>query len=153
MGQLSDEDFSLLLRTRCELRRFTRYVEDAARAAGITPAQHQLLLAVRGTQDPDGPRIRDLANLLFIAHHSTVELVDRTVAAGLVERHTDRRDQRVVRVRLTERGERVLTQLTPAHMQELQRLRAAFAMLTEQLPGVDGAAPERPTGTDGPPGH
>src|SRR5690348_13024301 len=112
MSQLSDEDFSLLLRTRCELRRFTRYVEDAARAAGITPAQHQLLLAVRGTQDPDGPRIRDLANLLFIAHHSTVELVDRTVAAGLVERHTDRRDQRVVRVRLTDRGERVLTDLT-----------------------------------------
>lgn len=136
MGELSDEDFSLLLRTRCELRRFTRYVEDAARAAGITPAQHQLLLAVRGTQDPDGPRIRDLANLLFIAHHSTVELIDRTVAAGLVERHTDKRDQRVVRVRLTERGERILTELTPTHLHELQRLRNAFAQLTEALPGM-----------------
>ena len=149
MSQLSDEDFSLLLRTRCELRRFTRFVEDAARAAGITPAQHQLLLAVRGTQDPDGPRIRDLANLLFIAHHSTVELVDRTVAAGLVERHTDKRDQRVVRVRLTERGERIITELTPTHMQELQRLRAAFAHLSEELPGVDSSVAERPTGTDG----
>ena len=153
MGQLTDEDFSLLLRTRCELRRFTRFVEDAARAAGITPAQHQLLLAVRGTQDPDGPRIRDLANLLFIAHHSTVELVDRTVAAGLVERHTDRRDQRVVRVRLTERGERILTQLTPTHVLELQRLRAAFATLTEELPGVDTVAPEQATVTDGPHGR
>jgi DNA-binding MarR family transcriptional regulator len=137
MSELSDEDFSLLLRTRCELRRFTRYIEDAARNAGITPAQHQLLLAVRGTQDPDGPRIRDLADLLFIAHHSTVELIDRTAAAGLVERHTDKRDQRVVRVRLTPRGERILTELTPTHLHELQRLRSAFSQLAEALPGPD----------------
>ena len=39
------------------------------------------------------------------------------------------------------------------HMQELQRLRAAFATLTEQLPGIDRAAQGRATGTDGPTGH
>lgn len=151
MGQLSDDDFALLLRTRCELRKFGRFSEDAAKAAGITPAQHQLLLAVRGSNEPDGPRIRDLADLLFIAHHSTVELVDRSVAAGLVERHSDRRDQRVVRIRLTERGTQVLEQLTPAHISELHRLKAAFSSLAERLPGADDvpAMPSRPGAGDG----
>ena len=137
MGELTDEDFALLLRTRRELRRFLRFSEDAARAAGITPAQHQLLLAVRGVSDPDGPRIRDLAELLYVAHHSAVELIDRSVAAGLVQRHTDRRDQRVVRVRLTARGEQVLTDLSPTHIAELARLRRAFEQLAEGLPGQD----------------
>jgi DNA-binding MarR family transcriptional regulator len=143
MAELSDDDFATLLHTRRELRRFLRFSEDAARSAGITPAQHQLLLAVRGRIDPDGPRIRDLAESLFVAHHSAVELIDRSVAAGLVERHTDRKDQRVVRIRLTDRGQHVLDELTPAHLAELTRLRAAFAELVESLPGSDPA--EEPT--------
>jgi DNA-binding MarR family transcriptional regulator len=137
MAQLSDDDFTTLLRTRRELRRFLRFSENAARGAGITPAQHQLLLAVRGRDDPDGPRIRDLAESLYVAHHSAVELIDRSVAAGLVQRHTDQRDQRVVRIRLTERGEQILNDLTPAHIAELARLRTAFSQLSETLPGAD----------------
>ena len=135
MAQLSDDDFATLLRTRRELRRFLRFSETAARGAGITPAQHQLLLAVRGRTDPDGPRIRDIAESLFVAHHSAVELIDRSVAAGLVQRHTDRRDQRVVRIRLTDQGERILYDLTPAHIAELSRLRTAFEQISETLPG------------------
>jgi DNA-binding MarR family transcriptional regulator len=140
MAQLSDDDFATLLHARRELRRFLRFSENAARDAGITPAQHQLLLAVRGQDDADGPRIRDVAESLFVAHHSAVELIDRSVAAGLVQRHTDRRDQRVVRVRLTERGERILNTLTPAHVAELARLRAAFEQLSETLPGREPEA-------------
>jgi DNA-binding MarR family transcriptional regulator len=144
MAQLSDDDFSALLRTRRELRRFLRFSENAAREAGITPAQHQLLLAVRGRLGPDGPRIRDLAEALFVAHHSAVELIDRSVAAGLVQRHTDTRDQRVVRVRLTEKGERILNELTPAHLAELSRLRSAFSQLPDRLPGSDDPGRELP---------
>ena len=57
-------------------------VGDQARAAGLTPAQHQLLLAVRG-HDGD-PTIGDVAEHLMLRHHSAVELVDRAERAGLL---------------------------------------------------------------------
>ena len=79
---LTDDDFAELLRFRDALRRFLRWSEDQARAAGLTPAQHQLLLAVRG-HDGD-PTIGDVAEHLLLRHHSAVELVDRAERAGLL---------------------------------------------------------------------
>jgi DNA-binding MarR family transcriptional regulator len=64
--------------------------------------------------------------LLLLRHHSAVELVDRAEAAGLVRRIPDDRDARLVRVRLTTRGERILSQLTPAHLVELHSLAAVL---------------------------
>ena len=84
--QLSDRDYERLLEFRTALRQFMRWSEMQAEAAGITPAQHQLLLAVRGNPDPRGPRIGEVADALLLRHHSAVELVDRAEAAGLVRR-------------------------------------------------------------------
>ncbi len=70
---------------------------------------------------------------LLLRHHSTVELVDRAEAAGIVRRVPDASDGRLVRVRLTPRGERILTELTPAHLVELH----ALAAVLDEL--VDGA--------------
>ena len=47
-AELDDADYQALARFRFALRVFLRFSEDAARAAGLTPNQHQLLLAVRG---------------------------------------------------------------------------------------------------------
>jgi DNA-binding MarR family transcriptional regulator len=81
---LDTADFERLLQLRTGLRRFLRWSEAQARAAGVTPAQHQLLLAVRGHPDPDGPTIGEVADYLVLRHHSAVGLVDRAVTAGLV---------------------------------------------------------------------
>jgi DNA-binding MarR family transcriptional regulator len=121
---LSDADYQRLLAFRDGLRRFLRWSEEQARAVGLTPAQHQLLLAVRGHDDPLGPTIADVAEHLLLRHHSAVELVDRAQAAGLVERRPDRRDQRVVRLRLTHDGARRLAALTAQHVDELHRLQS-----------------------------
>ena len=48
------------------LRRFLRWSEDQAAAAGLTPAQHQLLVAVKGHSGPEAPAIRDLAEYLLL---------------------------------------------------------------------------------------
>ena len=61
---------------------------------------------------------------MLLRHHSTVELVNRAEAAGLVHRRADARDGRLVRVALTERGERILRELTPAHLVQLHGLAA-----------------------------
>jgi DNA-binding MarR family transcriptional regulator len=132
---LTDDDYERLLEFRTELRRFLRWSEQEAAGAGITPAQHQLLLAVRGTQHRSGPTIGDVADALLLRHHSAVGLVDRAVTAGLVRRVPDSRDHRVVRLVLTPRGARSLARLTQAHLRELAGLAPRLAGLTDRFEG------------------
>lgn len=122
MRELSSEDYENLLAFRSSLRRFLHWSETQARAAGLTPAQHQLMLAVKGHPGAQGPTIGDLAGYLMLRHHSTVELVDRAETAGLVERWGDDDDGRVTRVRLTDEGEARLSMLAQAHLDELRSL-------------------------------
>jgi DNA-binding MarR family transcriptional regulator len=126
---LTRQDFEKLLAFRTSLRRFQRWSEDQASAAGLTHVQHQLLVAVKGHPGDQPPTVGDLAGYLLQRHHSTVELVDRAAAAGLVERVPDDKDGRIVRVRLTALGERQLTELTPSHLAELRHLARALNKL------------------------
>jgi DNA-binding MarR family transcriptional regulator len=121
--RVSDVDYQRLLAFRTQLRRFVHWSEEQAEAIGITPAQHQLLLAVRGADDRRGPTVGDIASLLMLRHHSAVGLVDRAADAGLVRRVQDRSDHRVVRLRLTADGARKLARLSRRHLEELERLR------------------------------
>ena len=118
-----------------------RWSEDQAAAAGLTPAQHQLLVAIKGHPGPEPPAIRDLADYLLLQSHSTVGLVDRAEAAGVVRRQQDHRDARVVRVHLTEKGERLVENLTTAHLTELYNLATA---LNHLLPPSRPEEPEEP---------
>lgn len=129
MVTLDDEVYARLLALRVSLRRFERWSAQQAQAAGLTPAQHQLLLAIRGHDDPRGPTTGELAEYLLLQHHSTVGLIDRAEAAGLVSRLRADEDHRVVRLNLTEAGARCLDALSAAHLEELTRL-------TPQLPGA-----------------
>lgn len=129
---LSEDDFARLLTFRDGLRRFLRWSEEQAKSVGLTGAQHQLLLAVRGHGAP--PSIGEIAGHLLLRHHSVVELVDRAVSAGLIERVGDPTDQRVVRVRLTAKGLRKVEALAAAHLEELSRLRGRFESLWDHLP-------------------
>ncbi|HEY5013066.1 MAG TPA: MarR family transcriptional regulator [Acidimicrobiia bacterium] len=128
-GDLSDAQYRELLEVRTALRRFLRWSEQQARAEGLTPAQHQLLLAVRGHSDRRGPTIGDIADALLVRHHSAVGLVDRAADAGLVRRIADRDDERVVRLRLTESGATRLRKLSALHFGELRRLRARTPLI------------------------
>jgi DNA-binding MarR family transcriptional regulator len=120
---LSDEDYARLLDFRTGLRRFLRWSEQQAAAVGLSGAQHQLLLVIRGHRNPQGPTIGEVADALCLRHHSAVGLVDRAVAAGLVSRHADPGDHRVVRLRLTDEGARRIAALSRLHRDELRRLR------------------------------
>lgn len=129
---LTDTDFERLLAFRDGLRRFLHWSDDQAKRVGITGAQHQLLLAVRGHGSP--PSIREVADHLLLRHHSVVELVDRAEAAGLLERVDDRDDQRIVRLRVSRAGTEKVESLASAHLEELSRLKARFATLWDDLP-------------------
>jgi DNA-binding MarR family transcriptional regulator len=122
MPRLTQRDFERLLEFRVTLRRFQRWSEDQAQAAGLTQVQHQLLVAIKGFPGEVAPTVGELASYLLLRPHSTVELVDRAEAAGLVKRTPDSNDGRLVRVRLTREGGRILEQLTPAHLDRLHEL-------------------------------
>jgi DNA-binding MarR family transcriptional regulator len=119
---LPDRQYEELLAFRTALRRFLRWSDSQAAAAGLTGQQHQLLLAIRGNPGSGAPSIGDVADQLLLRHHSAVELVDRATDAGLVRRIADADDRRVVRLALTEKGQQVLARLSAAHVEELARL-------------------------------
>jgi DNA-binding MarR family transcriptional regulator len=129
----TDEDYRRLLQLRTGLRRFLRWSERQAQAAGLTPAQHQLLLAIRGHPDPRGPTLGDVATYLLLRHHSAVGLVDRAEAAGLLTRRQDPDNLSVVRLRLTDEGSRQLEALSELHLEELAHLAPTMHALWEAL--------------------
>jgi DNA-binding MarR family transcriptional regulator len=155
---LGDAEYKTLLELRTGLRRFLRWSEQQAQAVGPPPAQHQLLLAIRGHPDPKGPTIGDVAAHLLLRHHSAVGLVDRAESAGLVVRGDDAENQSVVRLQLTKKGSQQLEALSELHLEELSHLAPAMHALWDALeragetpedrhpaakPGTAGATAER----------
>ena len=132
-AELSDGEYCALAQFRAGLRHFLHFSEEAARDAGTTPAQHQLLLAIRGFAGPSAPVVGDLADALQLRHHSAVELVDRAERAGLVVRTPDPDDLRRQHVALTPAGRRLLDQLSVVHRDELRRFRTQMVDLLSAL--------------------
>ncbi len=132
-GNLTPVEYRALARFRHALRVFLRFSEDAARASGLTPSQHQLLLAIKGFAGPGPPSVSDVADALQLRLHSAVELVQRAETAGLVHRHPDPADGRRHLLNLTPAGEAHLSRLSRLHRQELQRFRADMLEVLREL--------------------
>ena len=133
---LPDIDYRALAELRHQIRRFLVFSEREARAAGVEPQQHQLLLALKGLPPGSDHSIRAIAERLQLKHHTVVGLVDRLCAAGLVVRARNRADARAISVHITAKGERLLRGLSLAHRAELKTagpalLTALEAVLTE----------------------
>lgn len=121
-SSINKADYEKLAAFRYRIRRFLRYSEETARAVGITPQQHQLLVALKGFPGREWATVGELAERLQLRHHSVVGILDRCERGGLVRRSRHPRDRRAVRVFLTPQGEAVLAALTAEHQQELRRL-------------------------------
>jgi len=130
---LPDETYARLLALRTGMRHFERWSDQQARAAGLTGAQHQLLLAVRGHAESQGPTVGEVADYLLLRHHSVVGLIDRAVAAGLIKRTRDEKDHRLVRLHLSAKGAKRLEELSTLHVEELKRLGTPFPNAWEGL--------------------
>ena len=137
--QLEDTDYQQLLSLRTSLRQFLHWSEQQARRAGITPTQHQLLLAIRSSQDPRGATVGEVAEVLIIRHHSAVGLIDRTQEKGLITRERDPDTQSVVHLKLTDFGALTLSVLSEVHLRELAQLAPTMQALIGELSESEAA--------------
>ena len=85
-ARITDGEYHALSQLRYLIRRFLQEGDTTARVAGLEPQQYLLLLTIRGLERGQEPSIRALADRLALRHHSTVELIDRLEAHGLVKR-------------------------------------------------------------------
>jgi DNA-binding MarR family transcriptional regulator len=112
-------DYRQLAAFRYEMRKFLAFSEQAARAAGVEPQQHQMLLAVRGLPDEVRPTVGAIAERLCVQHHTAVALVDKLEARGLLERERCQGDRRQVLLRVTKEGDALLGRLSALHRKQL----------------------------------
>lgn len=118
---------------RYELRKFLAFSESAAQGAGLPPQQHQALLVIAGFDGADAPTVGVLSERLMIAPHTATELATRMVEAGLVTKLPSRTDRRKVRLALTAKAERLLAELSAAHLEELKSLEPALTAALARL--------------------
>jgi DNA-binding MarR family transcriptional regulator len=130
---LAKADYQTLSELRYLMRRFAAFSDLEARSSGLTPQQHQVLLAIRGFPGGGRATIGDLAERLNLRSHSVVGLVDRLASKGLLRRHADRADRRKVRVGLTGKSQALLAGLSLTHRDELRRLAPLLRELLARL--------------------
>lgn len=139
---VSKSEYEALAAFRYGLRQFVRFSESAARDHGITPQQHQLLLAVKGFPGRDWATVSEIADRLQLHQQSVVGIIDRLEKNQLVYRHPHPDDHRVTEVHLTGSGESLLEALTIVHRQELLRAHTFLASIQKIITSSSGSPDE-----------
>lgn len=131
--KLNLEDYRALGAYRHALRRFLAYSEAGARRQGLTPQQHQALLAIRAHIGPEPMSVGELAECLLIKNHSAVGLVARLEDRGLVLRAASEVDRRRVVLTLTAEAEAKLEIISRDNLGELKSSAFEIADLLETI--------------------
>ncbi len=125
-----------------------RFIDDyllylMARASHVISAEFHEQLRRRGISVPvwrvlaslvgaEGETVTGLAEVCLLQQPTMTKLLDRMVRDGLVQRATDARDRRVVRISPTPRGEQLVTDL-------LQSARSHEAEVLARHPEAEAA--------------
>jgi DNA-binding MarR family transcriptional regulator len=135
MAAVSITDYRSLAQFRYEIRKFLAFSERAARAAGIEPKQHQLLLSVRGLPKDARPTIGTIADRLCVQHHTAVALVDKLEKRGFLRRERSSQDRREVLLRLTPDADALLKGLSSQHRQQLRTVGPTMVSALQSILG------------------
>jgi MarR family transcriptional regulator, organic hydroperoxide resistance regulator len=95
-------------------------------ALGLYPGQHHLLMQLGRL---DGISQVDLAKMLMIKPSTLTVMVGRMARIGLVTKKQDELDKRIVRIYLTEKGKKLLTE---AHIRMEQIEKETFEGFSEE---------------------
>lgn len=137
---LHDTDYEALADFRAALRGFLAFSEGKAGEVGLSPRQHQALLAIRGAAAGQAT-IGYVSDRLILKPHSASELVKRLEALNLIRRRRVEKDRRRILLVLTDRAETLLAELSATHREEIRRLRPLLLDLLDRF-GEPGHPPE-----------
>lgn len=119
---MQDQEYAALADFRATLRQFLAFSEGEAKEVGLTPQQHQALLAIRAAK-PGEATIGFVANRLILQPHSASGLIRRLEELEMLERVPCEDDQRKTLLQLTAKAEALLESLSTVHLEELRRLK------------------------------
>ena len=133
MPKPTKQQYARAARLREALLRFLHVSDEIAGRHGLTQQRYQLLLMIKTARDgSERAPLGELKERLQLANSSTVELVARAEALGLVQRELSTQNRRLVYVALTEEGRQrldaTLTELSRARTQ----LRTTLAAITRE---------------------
>lgn len=131
-GGLKDDDYAVLAAFRFALREFQAFSDDKATQMGLTPQQHQALLAVRAASAEEAT-VGHVARRLLLKPHSATGLINRLEKLDLVVRYVAEPDRRRALLKLTPRASEMLESLSAAHKDEIRRLRPLLEQLLERF--------------------
>jgi DNA-binding MarR family transcriptional regulator len=98
------------------IRRTSGYVahvtQQVLKVHGLTDSQYNVLRILRGA-GPSGLRCSDISERMITRDPDITRLLSRLQGRGLVGRHRDARDRRVVHIRIRSAGSAVLQELDP----------------------------------------
>jgi DNA-binding MarR family transcriptional regulator len=129
---LQDSDYAELADFRAALRGFLAFSEAKAGEVGLSPRQHQTLLAIRGAA-PGQATIGYIAERLILKPHTASELVKRLEALGLIVRRASNCDRRKTFLALTDHAENLLLKLSTIHREEIRRLKPLLIRLLHRF--------------------
>ena len=129
-GSKPTDEFIRVAEFRSALRRFMSQSERVARTSGLTPQRYLLLLMIKGApKGNERSTVTELSDRLQLAQSTVTELVARAADAGLVSREPSSDDGRVALLRLTDEGERRLTQAFTSLASERHQLLSSLVNL------------------------
>ncbi|MBO9517189.1 MAG: MarR family transcriptional regulator [Porphyrobacter sp.] len=136
-ADLTEADYGALADFRFSLRQFLAFSEKKAAECGLTPQQHQALLAIRAA--PKGmATVGYVAERLILKPHSATGLVDRLEALGLVSRQPSMNDRRQALLKLSKHALAILAALSVTHREEILRVRPLLVQLLKSLEHDEG---------------
>ena len=124
---------------RHALRGFLAASEEVSESAGVRPLQYQAMLAICAWPGPMS--VGDLAAQLLVTHSSAVQLFDRLVAAGLARREPSPQDGRIVLLKLTAEGDRLLVALAERHLRVMQAREPELSASLRRLSVIERSSP------------
>jgi DNA-binding MarR family transcriptional regulator len=130
--ELDPSIYEALAAFRLALRRFLTFSEAATGAEGVTSQQYQALLVIKNHAG-GAIMIRDFADQMLLQPHGAVQMIDRLVSAGLVERRHSAIDRRSVLVSMTTKGAALLKRLASQHVEELLQQEPLLAESLKRL--------------------
>nr|WP_184468013.1 MarR family winged helix-turn-helix transcriptional regulator [Rhizobium esperanzae] len=120
--RLHEGDYEALANLRYRIRRFRQFSAKEAQRLGLTPQQHQALLAIKG--QPAGKKMstRMLAERLLMDRKVADGLVQEFVGKAYIETDPAAAGPSKQFVRLTSKAEGALDRLASAHLFEIRKM-------------------------------